>query len=79
MFSFISKNWRGRPLISREVVVNLISNTKTDTGLKINAVLDENSYETGKKITDEEFRKINMIKDEFHSEWNYQICPSFVK
>ena len=75
MFSFISKNWRGKPLVTRETVINLISHTTTKTGLKINAKLDENEYQTGIKVTDEEFEKINIEKSAFHGEWNYIIKP----
>ena len=60
MFSFITKNWRGRPLVSRQVVLNLIANTTTKKGLTIQAVLDENEYEKGIKVSDEEFEKINL-------------------
>ncbi len=73
MFSFISQNWRGRPLTDYVTVVSLIANTKTDTGLKIKAMLDENIYEKGKKITDEELNAINIYKYKFHGEWNYKI------
>lgn len=76
MFSFISKNWRGRPLIDRATVVNLIGNTTTKMGLKIRAELDENIYEKGIKISDEELAKINLQKEEFHGEWNYKIMPN---
>jgi transposase len=75
LFSYISKNWRGRPLTSHEVAVNLIGSTTTKTGLKVSCELDENKYETGKKISDEEFNKINIIRDEFHGNWNYTILP----
>ncbi len=75
MFSFISENWRGRPLITKETVVNLISNTKTKKGLEIQSQLDENTYEKGIKVTDEEMNNINIEKDEFHGEWNYKISP----
>ncbi len=75
MFSFISQNWRGRPLITREVIVNLISNTKTNKGLEIKAKLDTNSYKTGIKVSDEEFKEIVIEKDDFHGEWNYKIKP----
>lgn len=78
MFSFISMNWRGRPLISYEVIVNLIANTTNSKGLKINAQLDTNSYQTGIKITDKELKKINVKKDEFHGEWNYTIMPNYI-
>lgn len=75
MFSYISMNWRGKPLISREVVVNLIANTRTKAGLKIQAALDHNSYQTGIKISKQDFDKINIQKDDFHGEWNYTIKP----
>ena len=75
MFSMISKNWRWKPLLDRATVVNLIWNTKTKTGLKIQAELDENIYEKWIKISNEEFAKINLIKEKFHGEWNYLILP----
>ncbi|EFK05576.1 rhodopirellula transposase [delta proteobacterium NaphS2] len=71
MFSHITKNWRGRPLTSHEVIVNLIANTSTETGLKINAKLDANEYPTGIKIPDKKMKELNLLKDEFHGEWNY--------
>ncbi len=75
MFCHLSQNWRGRPLTSRQVVVNLISHTTTNTGLKIRARLDENPYPTGIKVADQEFNSIALIRDKFHGEWNYQIKP----
>jgi len=75
MFSFISKNWRGTPLIDRATVVNLIGNTKTKSGLKIWARLDENTYEKGIKISDELLNSVNIKKEDFHGEWNYIIYP----
>jgi hypothetical protein len=75
LFSYISKNWRGQPLISRETVVNLIANTKTSTGLKVCAVLDENEYKKGRKISDEDMSILNIKGDIFHPEWNYAISP----
>ena len=75
MFSFISKNWRGRPLIDRVTVVNLIGNTRTEGGLKIRAKLDENIYEKGIKILDKELAQVNLQKEKFHGEWNYTIYP----
>lgn len=75
MFSFISMNWRGKPLTSLQVIVNLIGATKSKSGLKIKASLDENIYEKGLKVSDEEFQKINIEKDGFHGEWNYVIKP----
>jgi transposase len=76
MFSFISLNWRGKPLVSHEVVVNLIGNTRTATGLSIQAELDTSKYPKGVKVTDEDLRKINLTRDEFHGEWNYSIAPN---
>jgi Rhodopirellula transposase DDE domain len=78
LFSYISKNWRGKPLISREAVVNLIGSTKTKTGLTVMAVLDENKYEKGKEIKDEEMTALNIKGDTFHPEWNYTISPQIV-
>ena len=76
LFSYISKNWRGKPLLTRETVVNLISNTKTKTGLTVSAILDKNEYKTGRKISDKELQLVNIIGDDFHPEWNYSIAPN---
>ena len=73
LFSYISKNWRGKPLVTREVVLNLIGSTKTKTGLSVTAVLDENDYQKGIKVTDEELSEVNLVGDNFHPEWNYMI------
>jgi biotin operon repressor len=73
LFSFITMNWRGKPLISLETVVNLISNTTTETGLKVRAMKDMNIYQKGIKISDAEFEKINLTKDNFRGDWNYAI------
>ncbi len=78
LFSYVSKNWRGKPLISKEAVVNLISNTTTETGLTVIAVLDENEYEKGKEVSDEEIAALNIKGDVFHPEWNYTISPQIV-
>jgi transposase len=75
MFCHITENWRGRPLISRTVIVNLIGDTTTDAGLTINAELDKNSYPKGIKISDEEMAKINIKSHKFHGDWNYTIAP----
>jgi hypothetical protein len=75
MFSAISINWRGRPLISHEVVVNLIASTTNKNGLKISCELDKNKYETGLKITDEEINSLNMQFHEVNSKYNYTISP----
>lgn len=76
LFSYISKNWRGKPLLTKEIVVNLIANTKTKKGLTVAAVLDENKYEPGRKITDKELDSVNIIGDSFHPEWNYCILQN---
>jgi transposase len=75
LFSFISKNWRGRPLDSLATVVNLISNTKTKTGLCVEASLDYASYEKGLKVSREQMEQLNLSRDEFHGEWNYSLRP----
>lgn len=75
LFSYISQNWRGRPLINYETIVNLIASTKTKSGLTVKSVLDTNVYEKGKKISDEEMKKLNMKRHNFHGEWNYTFYP----
>jgi hypothetical protein len=75
LFSFITMNWRGEPLISHEVMLNLIANTKTKTGLSVKAELDKREYPKGIKVPDVEFAAINMVRDDFHGEWNYSISP----
>jgi hypothetical protein len=75
MFCHITENWRGRPLTSVEVVVNLIANTRTKTGLTIVAQLDENIYQKGRKVSDYEMSTIKIEEAEFHGEWNYSIIP----
>jgi hypothetical protein len=75
LFSFISQNWRGRPLVTHEVVVNLIAATTTETGLKVACELDRSSYPSGIKISKEEMAGIRLRRDKFHGEWNYTILP----
>ena len=75
LFSYISQNWRGKPLITREAVVQLIASTKTTKGLEIQAVLDENTYEKGIKVTDEQMAFVHLVQAEFHGDWNYTIIP----
>src|SRR5579859_795117 len=75
MFCFISKNWRGKPLIDTATIVQLIGNTTTTKGLTIKSRLDEHIYEKARKVTDEEFQKIALQPDLFHGEWNYSIHP----
>ncbi len=75
LFSFISKNWRGKPLESLEVIVNLIANTTTEKGLKVKALADKRKYEKGLKVTDEEIKSIKIKPDKFRGDWNYNIYP----
>ena len=75
MFCHITENWRGKPLVNRAVVVNLIGSTKTRKGLKIKAKIDLNEYPTGIEVPDAEFLKIKIKKHKFHGEWNYTISP----
>jgi hypothetical protein len=75
MFSYITLNWRGVPLVSREAVVQLIGNTTTTKGLKIKAQIDYRKYEKGKEVSEKEFESIGIVPDKFHGEWNYRIEP----
>lgn len=76
LFSFITKNWRGRPLTSYQVIVNLIAHTTTRTGLVVKAAIDTNHYETGIVVSDEELARVNLTPAKFHGEWNYEIRPN---
>jgi hypothetical protein len=75
LFCFITKNWRGRPLTSYEVIVNLIANTTTETGLTVQAALDTSEYETGIEVSDEQLASVRLTPAKFHGEWNYTIRP----
>jgi hypothetical protein len=75
LFSFITQNWRGKPLISHEVIVNLIAATTTRTGLRVQSALDSNTYESGIRISKQQMEELNIRRDEFHGEWNYTIVP----
>ncbi len=79
MFSQITKNWRARPLVSLEVIVNLIASTTTDTGLVVKCKSDMNEYEKGIKGTDEELAKVNLKGHDFYPEWNYVVLPEMAK
>jgi len=76
LFSFITKNWRGRPLTSYQVIVNLIAHTTTKAGLQVRAALDTNHYETGIEVSDEELARVRMTPAKFHGNWNYAIRPN---
>ena len=75
LFSYISQNWRGKPLRSFETIVSLIAATTTTTGLKVHAELNTESYQAGIKVSDEELERVNIHRDKFHGDWNYEIRP----
>jgi hypothetical protein len=75
LFSAISQNWRGKPLVSHEVVVNLIGATTTAKGLKVQSALDTNRYPAGRVVKDSEFEALYLQRDAFHGEWNYALLP----
>jgi hypothetical protein len=75
LFSYITSNWRGQPLVSLQAIVNLIASTTTKTGLIVQAAVDTNVYETGIKVSDEEMAKLRLRPCEFHGEWNYTVAP----
>jgi len=76
LFSFITQNWRGKPLITHKVIVGLIGATTTTTGLKVQCRLDETIYAKGRRVTDRQLDAVNLVPDDFHGEWNYTIRPS---
>jgi transposase len=75
LFSYISQNWRGKPLRSFETIVSLIAATTTSAGLKVHAELNTESYRTGLKVSDQELAQIKIRRDQFHGDWNYEIQP----
>jgi Rhodopirellula transposase DDE domain len=75
LFSFITQNWRGQPLVSYAVILSLIAATSTATGLRVESVLDPTPYPTGRKVSDDEMARLQIERDEFHGEWNYTISP----
>ena len=75
LFCFITKNWRGRPLTTYEVIVNLIASTTTKTGLVVRAAIDSNDYDTGVTVSEEELASLRITRAKFHGEWNYTIKP----
>jgi hypothetical protein len=79
LFSFISKNWRGRPLTDYHTIVELIGATTSTTGLTVRCQLDENLYPAGIKVSDQEMAALNILRNDFHGEWNYSIKPRIPK
>jgi hypothetical protein len=76
LFAFITMNWRGKPLVSHQVIVQLIGSTTTDTGLQVCCEIDGNLYPKGIKVSDQEIQGLNITRNQFHGEWNYTISPS---
>ena len=76
LFCHITRNWRGVPLETFEIVVNLISGTKTETGLEVHAWLDTKEYKTKKEVSEVELNDVNIVRNQFHGEWNYEIRPN---
>jgi hypothetical protein len=79
LFSFITQNWRGKPLVSHQAIVSLIASTTTRTGLTVRAALDTNHYDTEIKVSDDELASLQLQRHEFHGDWNYTISPRLKK
>jgi hypothetical protein len=79
LFSFITQNWRGKPLVSFEVMVSLIAATTTTNGLKVHSELDTNTYPPGLKVSDKDFAQVRLRRNKFHGEWNYEIRPTSLR
>jgi hypothetical protein len=79
LFSFITQNWRGKPLVSHQAIVQLIAATTTATGLKVRSEIDPNTYPAGVKVTDDEMDAINILRHKFHGDWNYTIKPQTIR
>ena len=75
LFSFISQNWRGRPLISHQVIIDLIAATTTTTGLTVKSKIDTNTYEKGLKVSDQQMAELQLRREKFHGDWNYKLLP----
>ena len=76
LFAFITQNWRGKPLLSHAVIIQLIGATTTETGLQVCCEIDGNRYPKGVQVTQREMQAINLSRDHFHGEWNYTIAPN---
>jgi len=76
LFSFITKNWRGKPLVTHQVIVELISATTTKKGLRVRSRIDDRIYPKGRRVSDQQLAQVNLIPDKFHGEWNYTIAPN---
>jgi hypothetical protein len=76
LFAFISQNWRGKPLVSHQVIVQLIGATMTESGLQVCCEIDGNLYPKGVKVSEQQMNAINITRHEFHGDWNYTISPN---
>jgi hypothetical protein len=76
LFCHVTQNWRGKPLVSHDLIVKLIGSTTTRAGLKVKAALDKSVYQSGIKVTDEELEAVNIKREEFHGDWNYSVSPN---
>ena len=76
LFCHVTRNWRGRPLVSHDLIVDLIGSTTTAAGLKVKAALDTAAYESGIRVTDAELGAVQIKREDFHGEWNYSIAPN---
>jgi len=76
LFSFITQNWRGKPLYTRAAIVNMIANTRNSTGLKVHCVLDTHHYPKAVKVSDEQMQQLRLSPHDFHGDWNYTITPN---
>ena len=76
LFCHVTRNWRGRPLVSHDLIVDLIGSTTTAGGLKVNAALDTAAYESGIKVSDAELAAVRIKREDFHGEWNYSVSPN---
>ena len=75
MFAFITQDWRGKPLLTHQVIIQLIASTTTQTGLTVQCRLDQNAYENGVNISDKQIASLNITPANFHGDWNYTIAP----
>ena len=76
LFCHVTQNWRGKPLVSHDLIVKLIGSTTTTTGLKVRAALDTGRYESGIKVSDNDLSQVRIKREDFHGEWNYSIFPN---
>ena len=79
LFCHVTRNWRGVPLVTHEVVVNLVSSTRTNTGLEVHCWLDKKAYPKGRKVSKQEYAALRLRCNKFHGDWNYEILPRLPK